>query len=136
MGLFDKLLVDSPLYTNEYTALSGGLSRGDYLISSTNARSVQDALEQQRKSLAVAHAGIRDHLKPHHSFDPDNPAWSASVATLVDVWLAKFGDKWVEEKEVIADPFFSIVAARLTPLSRLEKHFIPDKLGTVYRIVE
>jgi hypothetical protein len=73
---------------------------------------------------------------PPHPFDPDNPAWSASISTIVDTWLAKFGDKWVEESELESDTFFSIVATRLIQMNRLEKHNVPNKFQSVYRIVE
>jgi hypothetical protein len=79
---------------------------------------------------------VHTSSKPPHPFDPDNPAWSASISTIVDLWLAKFGDKWVEGSELECDIFFSIIATRLLKINRLERHNVPNKFYEVYRIVE
>jgi hypothetical protein len=89
-------------------------------------------MTKQEKILAQVLAN-NPYPYPH---DPYNPAWSASFSTLVDTWLAKFGDKWVEESELEGDIFFAIVATRLLKLDRLEKHNVPNKFQSVYRIVE
>jgi hypothetical protein len=73
---------------------------------------------------------------PPNAFDPNNPAWSSGISTLVDLWLAKFGDKWVEGSELEGDIFFSIIATRLLKINRLERHNVPNKFHEVYRIVE
>jgi hypothetical protein len=69
-------------------------------------------------------------------FDKDEAAWEASISTLVDVWLAKYGDKWVNEDELTHDKFFAIAATRLLKLNRLEKINVPTSMHAVYRIVE
>lgn len=74
--------------------------------------------------------------KIHQPFDPTNPAWGASISTLVDTWLARFGDNWVDGSELEGDTFFSIAATRLIQINRLEKHSVPNKFQVVYRIVE
>lgn len=79
---------------------------------------------------------LQKEQKPQLAFDPTNPAWSESISTIVDLWLAKFGDKWVEEKDLLHDTFFAIVATRLLQTNRLEKHTVPTNFFSVYRIVE
>lgn len=95
------------------------ITTGGYIINAQQAAAAQQQVQN-----------------PPYAFDPDNPAWSASISTIVDTWLAKFGDKWVEESELEGDPFFSIVATRLLQIKRLERHNIPNKFQSVYRIVE
>jgi hypothetical protein len=133
MGLFDKLLGAAPSFgaaTSIGAATQGvSLNTGEYIISASQA----DLAQQQRNALMNT---IHTPSKPPFAFDPDNPAWSASISTIVDLWLAKFGDKWVEESELEGDIFFAIVATRLLQTKRLEKHNVPNKFQSVYRIVE
>ena len=130
MSLFDKLLGSSASAASIGSAAQAvNLNTGNYYISSSSV----DLAQQQRHALMNA---VHTSSKPPHAFDPDNPAWSASISTIVDTWLAKFGDKWVEESELEGDTFFSIVATRLIQMNRLEKHNVPNKFQSVYRIVE
>lgn len=66
----------------------------------------------------------------------DEAAWKVDIPTLIDIWLSKYGNNWVNEAELIEDKFFSIAATRLLKLSRLEKINIPTSMYAVYRIVE
>lgn len=72
------------------------------------------------------------------TFDKDDAAWDASISTLVDVWLAKYGSEWVNEAELVGadNKFFAIAATRLLKLNRLEKINVPTSMYAVYRIVE
>jgi hypothetical protein len=132
MGLFDKIL-GTTASANSATSIGSAaqiITRpGEYYIPQASS----DLAAQQRHALMNA---VHTSSKPPHAFDPDNPAWSASISTIVDTWLAKFGDKWVEESELEGDTFFSIVATRLIQMNRLEKHNVPNKFQSVYRIVE
>ena len=66
----------------------------------------------------------------------DEAAWKVDIPTLIDIWLSKYGNNWVNEAELIEDKFFSIAATRLLKLSRLEKINVPTSMYAVYRIVE
>jgi hypothetical protein len=66
----------------------------------------------------------------------NNPAYTASVATLVDLWQQKFGNAWVDLPEVTADAFFMVAYTRLKHLGRLEEVYLYDKVKTVVRIPE
>jgi hypothetical protein len=132
MALFDKILgttASANSATSISTAEQNITRSGEYYITNS---SVDLARQQQ---LAMMNAKITPP-NPPFAFDPDNPAWSESVSTVVDLWLAKFGDRWVIEDELLTDDFFSIVATRLIKLNRLEKHTIPTNFFSVYRIVE
>ncbi len=120
MGLFDKIL-GTTASANSATSISAAeqnITRsGEYYVP-------QSTVDTAR----------RENIE--HPFDPDNTAWSASISTIVDLWLAKFGDSWVEEKDLFDDTFFAIVATRLLKTNRLEKHTVPTNFFSVYRIVE
>lgn len=103
----------------------GAANIGNATISTQQALAYQQALQAQ---------ALGD--RPSHAFDPKNPAWDASISTITDLWLAKFGNEWVSEDVLNNDTFFSIAATRLYKLNRLERHMVPDKFHSVYRIVE
>jgi len=104
----------------------GAANIGNATISTQQALAYQQALQAQ----AI------NEKSPEHAFDPKNPAWDASISTISDLWLAKFGNEWVSEDVLNHDNFFSIIATRLYKLNRLEKHNVPNTFHPVYRIVE
>ena len=110
---------------------SQNITTGGYIINAQQAAAAQQIINAPQ-----AAAAQQQEQKPPLVFDPDNPAWSESISTIVDLWLAKFGDKWVDEKDLLHDTFFAIVATRLLQTNRLEKHTVPTNFFSVYRIVE
>ena len=55
--------------------------------------------------------------------DPnEHPAYQPSLRTLLDLWAARFGDKWVETGEVHADNFWGTASTRLQRAGALEQH--------------
>jgi hypothetical protein len=59
-------------------------------------------------------------------------AWDIPVSQLVDLWVVRYGSRWVKHEEL--DEFYSIAATRLDKIHKLETHYLN---GTnVYRIVE
>jgi hypothetical protein len=131
MGLFDKLLGTTASANSIGDATQNITRPGEYYITSSSA---DIARQQQLAMMNAVHTQRRENIE--HPFDPDNTAWSASISTIVDLWLAKFGDSWVEEKDLFDDTFFAIVATRLLKTNRLEKHTVPTNFFSVYRIVE
>ena len=70
--------------------------------------------------------------------DLKHPAWQATISTLENAWLAKFGSEWVngDKLDEGEDKFFAIAAFRLTSAHKLEKHVMINRMHPVYRIVE
>lgn len=62
----------------------------------------------------------------------DEGAWDVPVSQLVDLWIVRYGSKWVNSDEL--DEFYHIAARRLRALNKLETHFVNST--DVYRIVE
>lgn len=106
---------------------------GTTSIGMSQAMAQQTAIQQQYQHYQAAQAVPNVLAQP---FNKDDAAWEASISTLVDVWLAKYGSEWVNEVELIDDKFFAIAATRLLKLNRLERINIPTSMHTVYRIVE
>ena len=68
----------------------------------------------------------RDFRKVTSKSDLDHAVFKTPIEALVNLWLAKFGDDWVEKDRVIGDDFFEWAAMRLRALGRLEEHTIWD----------
>lgn len=59
------------------------------------------------------------------------------ISDIVNLWLARFGSRWVEHDEVFSDDgFFEIAVQRLRNSSKLEQHTLADDGKIVYRIIE
>lgn len=62
----------------------------------------------------------------------DEGAWDVAITQLYDLWVVKFGSRWVRHDEL--DEFYTIAAARLGKLFKVEQHYV--NMHNVYRIVE
>ena len=56
--------------------------------------------------------------------DINHPCWQATISEITDLWLARFGDKWVPYDEIRndKDDAFLIIFTRLIALNKLESH--------------
>ena len=62
-------------------------------------------------------------------------AFELPVNTMVDLWLARFGNDWVDLSEIEnSDAFFYTVFTRLKQLSELEVHYLTDRARYVCRL--
>lgn len=64
--------------------------------------------------------------------DLEEGAWDVPVSQLVDLWVVRFGSKWVKDEEL--DEFYRITTQRLRPLNKIEAHYVNGH--DVFRIVE
>jgi CRISPR/Cas system CMR subunit Cmr4 (Cas7 group RAMP superfamily) len=98
---------------------------GEYLLSHEQSVAIsQRALLEARTMKARQEENLHD------------PAWQASITTLENAWLAKFGNEWVDGALLVNDGFFSVAAERLVPANKLERHLLMSRDYPVYRIVE
>jgi hypothetical protein len=57
----------------------------------------------------------------------------AKVETLVDLWITRYGNEWVDLANVMEDEFYGRVYKRLRSLGELEVHFLTDRAKYVCR---
>jgi hypothetical protein len=62
-------------------------------------------------------------------------AMEANITELVDLWVIKFGDRWVAEDELRDDRFWTLALLRLYGVDKLEKHQLFNQFKSVYRII-
>ena len=55
------------------------------------------------------------------------------LPTLIDLWVARFGNEWVDLETVDDDAFFSMAYRRLKQMGQLETHYLTDRARYVCR---
>ena len=83
-------------------------------------------------TLGVAMGG--GQFNPLPSPDLESGAWVAAISELENLWLVKFGSKWVHAPEL--DEFYSVACERLIKVKKMESHHITSISTPVYRIIE
>ena len=66
----------------------------------------------------------------------ESEAFNIPVNRLIDVWITRFGNKWVNLEEIEEDEFFSNAFKRLKQLGEVEVHFLTDRARYVCRMPE
>ena len=66
----------------------------------------------------------------------ESEAFTVPVNRLIDVWITRFGNKWVNLEEIEEDEFFSNAFKRLKQLGEVEVHFLTDRARYVCRMPE
>jgi len=66
----------------------------------------------------------------------ESEAFNVPVNRLLDVWVARFGNKWIDLEELEGDEFFSHAFRRLKQLGEVEVHFLTDRARYVCRMPE
>lgn len=58
---------------------------------------------------------------------------NAPLPTLIDLWLARYGNEWVSLETVDDDEFFSKAYKQLKAVGELEVHYLTDRARYVCR---
>lgn len=66
----------------------------------------------------------------------DSEAFSIPVNRLIDLWVARYGNKWIDIAELENDEFFIAAFKRLKQLGEVEVHFLTDRARYVCRMPE
>ena len=70
---------------------------------------------------------------PATSMDIEHEAYETPVSTLIDLWVARFGNDWVDLETVDEELFFGLAYQRLKNLGQLEVHYLTDRARYVCR---
>jgi hypothetical protein len=88
---------------------------------------------QQNATIRREGTTVGDMFPPATSMDLEHEAYETPVATLIDLWVARFGNEWVDLETVDDDKFFSLAYRRLKAMSALEVHYLTDRARYVCR---
>ena len=65
--------------------------------------------------------------------DLNSDAFNTPVETLINLWVTRFGNEWVELDRIEDDKFFFAAYKRLRSLGMLETHYLTDRSRFVCR---
>lgn len=65
--------------------------------------------------------------------DLDSIAFNTPIETLVNIWVTRYGEEWVDVDRLMGDPFFGAAYKRLKSLGQLETHYLTDRSRFVCR---
>lgn len=91
----------------------------------------------------LSNGGTINRFRMKHDLDSEvttamleSEAFKVPVNRLIDVWVARFGNKWIDLVEIEDDAFFSNAFKRLKQLGEVEVHFLTDRARYVCRMPE
>ena len=92
---------------------------------------------------ALSNGGTVNRFRMKHELDSeittamlDSEVFAVPVNRLIDIWITRFGNKWVNLEEIEEDEFFSNAFKRLKQLGEVEVHFLTDRARYVCRMPE
>ena len=63
----------------------------------------------------------------------EHSAFKAPISVLIDLWVTRFGNEWVDLETIEGDEFFSIAYKRLRQMAQIEMHYLTDRARYVCR---
>jgi len=97
-----------------------------YTVAINNRRHL--ALRKQAGTLAVHEQS--SCLQEH---ELTTPPFNLKVEDLVNLWLVRYGNEWVDVVYATSDPYYKYVYVRLKALGELEQHYLTDRSKFVCR---
>ena len=76
---------------------------------------------------------VGEAYPPTTSMELDHPAYDAPVYVLIDMWVVRFGNDWVDIETIDNDDFFKQAFKRLKGMGELEVHYLTDRARYVCR---
>jgi hypothetical protein len=76
---------------------------------------------------------VGHHYSPATSTEIDHEAYNVSIATLLDLWVTRYGNEWINLEVVDEDQFFQLAYRRLKQMGQLEVHYLTDRARYVCR---
>lgn len=104
--------------------LTTGASHGNLITASSNNTLTIDA-KALHANLVVDSQIV--------SMELESEAFTVPVSRLIDLWLARFGNTWVDMTTVEDDVFFNNAFKRLKQLGEVEVHYLTDRARYVCR---
>ena len=81
----------------------------------------------------TAPGGVITNVDKVTLMDLDSEAFSTPIDTLINLWVTRYGNEWVDLDKIMEDDFFSSAYKRLKSLGQLETHYLTDRSRFVCR---
>jgi hypothetical protein len=130
----EKMSTTKPLLVKAVKQLSGtyvsspqaltGVSLGNLTTVSNNTATANQIRQTVNRWPEVQTNCIE--IKEHEAF-------KTPVATLLNLWLTRYGNEWIDLEDIEKDEFFAIAYKRLKQMGELEQHYLTDRARYVCR---
>ena len=70
---------------------------------------------------------------PVTSKELEHEAYNVAVDSLIDLWVTRYGNEWIDLSEIEQDDFFRLAYRRLKQMGELETHYLTDRARYVCR---
>ena len=91
------------------------------------------ALAQAYQSQSIGAMVQQGQQNATTSMELEHEAYETPVAMLIDLWVTRFGNEWVDLETIDNDEFFSKACKRLKQMGQLEMHYLTDRARYVCR---
>lgn len=111
-------------------------STSSYVLTSAvpqNGLSITNTGAATFNATVTAPGGVITDVDSVTSADLDSAAFNTSIDTLVNLWVTRYGEEWVDVDKLMDDPFFGATYKRLKSLGQLETHYLTDRARFVCR---
>lgn len=65
--------------------------------------------------------------------DLNSEVFNAKIDDLINLWVTRYGNEWVDLVDIETDEFYLRVYKRLRQLGQLEQHYLTDRSRFVCR---
>ena len=101
----------------------------------------QIAQQQQQYNNALSNAAGQHTIgkitgethTPATSKELEHEAYNVSVESLIDLWVTRYGNEWIDLVDIEGDNFFRLAYRRLKQMGELETHYLTDRARYVCR---
>ena len=77
--------------------------------------------------------GVSTNMDEVSMKDLQSEAFNTPIDTLIDLWLTRYGNEWVDIDKIEGDEFYVLAYKRLKSLGQLETHYLTDRARFVCR---
>jgi len=107
---------------------------GSVIVSSDSSTVTSFAFTNQRGA-GPTHApgGFVTKTDEVNMEELDSLPFNTPIETLLNLWIARFGNDWVDVNDVLAEEFYGLTYKRLKAMGQLETHYLTNKSKFVCR---
>ena len=100
-----------------------------------NVASQQQAYNYALSGSTTTHTGkiTGEAHTPATSRELEHEAYNVSVDSLIDLWVTRYGNEWIDLSEIESEDFFRLAYRRLKQMGELETHYLTDRARYVCR---
>lgn len=81
----------------------------------------------------TAPRGILTDMDRVNMSDLNSEVFSAKIEDLINLWLTRYGNEWVDLIDLESEPTYLLIYKRLRQLGQLEQHYLTDRSRFVCR---